>query len=353
MSDDGVRRSPLFSPRAAAHHPSGQNVMSSPRTCLWIAAPLTAVSLLCSAPDPWRAVTVPTTNGPQSGSHQVTDRSAWSFAGGAELLAADPVPFVDTDGDLLPDRVERALLLDPLSADTDGDGVDDFLHAVQARMGLNDPRTVFGYDHEARVVVTTEPASGGGESAWVNLLFRFAGSSVLDLQALEPFIDINGQRHSLSRLLQTSLSRLQLLPHPTEGLYVHCAFRLGTASSLQRLLPCTIGAQAVLGGRTISSGSFLTDADGTTASLVPVAPDSGVIQSLSPSGDEDPFWTSSRVCLLRLSVVTSMPNGMLCEVSNADCIPSGELACPPSCNASRGQVLFVPDGLSTITGGGR
>ncbi|MGA0058378.1 MAG: hypothetical protein ACO3RU_02210 [Planctomycetota bacterium] len=283
----------------------------------------------------------------------MSEGTGWDFLAGSALRAADPVPFVDSDGDLLPDRVERALLLDPRSADTDGDGVDDFLHAVQSRMGMSDPRTVFGYDHEARVIVTTEPTPGGGESAWVNLLFRFAGSTVLDLQALEPFVDINGQRHSLSRLLQTSLSRLRLLPHPTEGLYVHCAFRLGSAASLQRLLPCTIGAQAVLGGRAISSGTFLTDADGTTASLVPVAPDAGVIQALSPSGDEDPFWTSSRVCLLRLSVVTSMPNGMLCEVSNADCIPSGELACPPSCSASRGQVLFVPDGLSTITGGGR
>lgn len=310
-----------------------------------------SVGLLFGAPDPWRAVTAPGQH--EVGSVETQPTAAWSFAAGERLLAADPIPFVDTDGDLLPDRVERALLLDPLSPDTDGDGTDDFLHAVQSRMGINDPRTTFGYDHEARVVVTTEPAPGGGESAWVNLLFRFAGSTVLDLQALEPFIDVGGQRLSLNRLLQTSLSRIQLLPHATEGLYVHCAFRLGSPNSLQRLLPCTIGAQAVLGGRTISSGSFLTDADGTTASLVPVAPDSGVIQALSPSGDEDPFWTSSRVCLLRLSVVTAMPNGMLCEVSNADCIPSGELACPPSCNASRGQVLFVPDGLSTITGGGR
>jgi hypothetical protein len=340
--------------------------MSSPRTCLWTAAPLLAAGLLFGAPDPWRAVTDPTTNETSCGSNANADRSSgeasrggasgsgdWSFTAGLSLRAADPVPFVDSDGDLLPDRVERALLLDPLSTDTDGDGTDDFLHAVQGRMGLNDPRTEFGYDHEARLVVTTEPKAGGGESAWVNLLFRFAGSTVLDLQALEPFIDVGGSRLSLSRLLQASPSRIDLLPHPSEGLYVLCAFRLGSPESLQRLVPCTVGAQAVLGGRTISSGTFLTDADGTTASLVPVAPDSGVIQALSPSGDEDPFWTSSRVCLLRLSVVTAMPNGMLCEVSNADCIPSGELACPPSCSASRGQVLFVPDGLSTITGGGR
>jgi hypothetical protein len=301
--------------------------MSSSRLSLLLAAPLTAVGLVLVGPS--------------------------GATGAAELQAGEPTAFVDSDGDLLPDRLEWVLMLDRLRADSDGDGVDDFLHAVQGRRSLVEPRLSFGYDDEARVVVTTEPNPNGTASVWVNLLFRFAGANIHDLRALVPYLDLWGQRIPIDQLIGAGRTHLSLRTHPTEGLYVLCAFEFGSTDMFGALLPCTIGATVVMGAQTIRSGAFMIEAAGTTAALMPVAPDSGVIRTLSPVYDEDPFWVASRVCLLRLAVVTSMQSGMLCEVSQADCVSSGELSCPPTCSSSRGQMLFIPDGLSTVTGGGR
>lgn len=269
------------------------------------------------------------------------------------MLADVGDPFADTDGDLLPDRLEWVLLLDPQLADSDRDGTDDFLHAVQGRRGLLEPRSNFGYDDEARVVVNSLPDGVGGKSIWVHMLFRFAGANLRDLRSLQPYIDYWGMRIPIDRLIGAGETHLSIRQHPTEGLYVLCSFELGHESTFRWIMPCTIGATTVMGSRTIRTGTFVDSAAGAVTALVPVTPDGGVIQTLTPEDRDDPFWTTSRVCLLRLSVVSTTPSGTLCEVSNADCVSSGELSCPPTCLSSRGQMMFFPDGLSTITGGGR
>lgn len=300
--------------------------MSSTRLSLLLAVPLAAAGAALVAPG--------------------------SSGGGAVLLADDPVRFHDADGDLLPDRLEWVLMLDEALADSDGDGTDDFLHAVQSRLSFSEPRTTFGYDDEARVVLSTEPNRDGSTSVWVHMLFRFAGSNVNDLRGLQPYIDIWGQRIPIERMIGSGGIHVALRQHATEGLYVLCAFELGRESMIRALLPCTIGATAIMGQRTIHTGMFATDAAGTTTAWVPVTRDSGVLQTLRPDTEENPFWMSSRVCLLRLAVVTTAPAGTICEVSAANCISSGKLSCPPTCLASRGQMVFFPDGLSTVTGGG-
>lgn len=270
-------------------------------------------------------------------------------------LAADPIdPFADRDGDLLPDRLEWILMLDPDAADTDRDGTDDFLHAVQCRLAFGDPRSSYGYDHEARVVVHSSPSPSGQPTVWVNLLFRFAGAQVSDLLALAPYFDRWGMRVPIEQLIGAGRTHLVFLPHPTEGLYALCGFELGSEQVLRSLLPCTIGATAVMsGGRTIRSGSYLADVMDRTTTLVPVAVDSAIVQTLAPDAQDDPFWTSSRVCVMRLSVVSNLAGGSLCEVTDANCVSNGRLACPPTCLSSRGHVMFFPDGLGTVTGSGR
>lgn len=317
--------------------------MSSARWSLLLAAPIAAAGAVVIAPwqsaQGWQAL------------EQALDAP--------RLAAATGNMFADTDGDLLPDRLEWVLLLDPNTADTDGDETDDFLHAVQRRRELSEPRSSFGYDHEARVIVTSVPDPRGIGSIWVHMLFRFAGSDPRDLQCLQelqclmPYLDHWGIRVPVDRLIGAGGVRLVFRPHATEGLYALCSFEIGSESMLRSLLPCTIGATAVIGGRTVCSGTYLANANGITAAMVPVAPDTAVLQTLAPDNHDDPFWTSSRVCMIRLAVVSSSSSGTLAEVSAADCVSSGKLACPPTCLSSRGQMMFFPDGLATITGGSR
>ena len=271
----------------------------------------------------------------------------------APRLAADgESPFLDADGDLLPDRLEWVLLLDPLQQDSDSDGVDDFLHAVQGRYALGDPRSSFGYDDEARVLIHSTPTPTGDRRLWVDMLFRFAGADPQDLQELHPYLDQWGRRVPITSLIGVGETHLALHHHPTEGLYAICSFELVSERLLRSLLPFTIGATAVINSRTISTGTFVDDAAGVVATLVPVAPNHGVVQALQQDLVDDPFWTSSRICVMQLSVISALSNGVICEVTDADCHSSGRLACPPTCLSSRGHLLFFPDGLATVTGGG-
>jgi hypothetical protein len=76
------------------------------------------------------------------------------------------------------------------------------------------------------------------------------------------------------------------------------------------------------------------------------------VQTLQPGSQGNPFWTAQRVCLMRLAVVGTAPGGALAQVTSATCVSDGQLACPPTCASAAGQVMFFPDGLSTVTGGG-
>ncbi len=246
-------------------------------------------------------------------------------------------------------------MLDPYSRDTDGNGIDDFLHVVQFRRDSSTtPRVI---DHEMRVVVSVSDADGssGGPSptVWVHLLFRFVGASIQDLTSFDPFLDHWGLRVPLFDLLGLADSRFETLNHPSEGLYVALSVALASPVELSRLSPCTLGASATLAGRRVTTGSFLQTLSGELTTFVATESDHGVIQALTPTPVDDPFWTRDRVCLFRLSQVATAPGGILAEVDTADCIPARRpAACPPTCQSSVGRVLYFPDGMRTVTGGG-
>jgi hypothetical protein len=57
------------------------------------------------------------------------------------------------------------------------------------------------------------------------------------------------------------------------------------------------------------------------------------------------------VCEMGLSPVGSAPGGNLCEIEWADCRAAPGLRCSTSCSQKAGGVMFIPDGLATVTGG--
>lgn len=261
----------------------------------------------------------------------------------------------DRDGDLLPDSVEHVLLLDPTNRDSDDDGTDDFLHAAQGRyadLGSSGAPAP-AMDHAFRVVATAEPNGAGANDVWVHLLFRFLGTSTAPLQDLRPFLDHWGYNLPLEPVLGQGDLEIRSRQHPTEGLYVRASVQLVAEGTLRTLMPCTIGARVVLGGRAVTSGAYLQHVDGHTVAYVANGPDTGMLQTLAIPRNDDPFWTSNRICLLRLAVVASTAGGTYAEVRRADCIMGRpNTSCPPTCASSVGRIVFFPDGMRTVTSGG-
>ena len=321
------------------------------------AASLTAGGVLSAAPTQTAApVQNPTRvrSTSRTGTVSGTGSAAGTGSGGPPPGSAG-VQLFDSDGDLLPDDVERILMLDPHQKDTDGNGIDDFLHVVQFRRDSS--TTPLVTDHEMRVVVSASEVpngqGGSAQSVWVHMLFRFVGASVQDLTTFDPFLDHWGIRVPMFDLLRYSESRFETLNHPTEGLYVALSIALASPDALGRLSPCTLGASATLAGRQVTTGSFVQTLGGHLTTIVATEADHGVVQSLTSIPVDDPFWTRDRVCLFRLSQVATAPGGVLAEVNAADCIPTRRpTACPPTCQTSVGRVLYFPDGMRTVTGGG-
>mgnify|MGYP003572376210 CR=1 FL=1 len=260
--------------------------------------------------------------------------------------AEEPSLFVDSDGDFLPDGIEWTLGFDALIADADGDGVGDFVQATQHRFpGVSSEQS----EHNLRAVVTilSEP---GRDSAWLHLLFSFPGNDFQRMRLIAPWVDYLGQRLPIPLVPEATRFEYQAVHRPQDGLMVRYSFELGREDVLHRVLPCTIGATVVFEGQTDRSGHYLLKADGRSAAWEAVSARGGVIRTLNVGDTGDPFWSSSRLCLMQLSTVGVTRGGTLCLVTNATCTPDNRLTCPPTCSQSLGQTMFFPDGMSTVTG---
>lgn len=267
-----------------------------------------------------------------------------------ELRADVPCALVDNDGDFLPDCVEWVVLTDPQRADTDSDGLPDFVEVVQRgsprRFGAARP-----LDHEMRVVVTAVRNPAGGSETWLHLLFRFVGTSSL-LTSFQPWLQVQtlpGVSLPLESLTSGPVVFNQR-SDPLQGLWVHVAMPLACESLLRCVLPCTIGADAVIGGRSLRSATKLFDLRGTVATLVPFDGGGFAVQSIAATS---PFagGDSNKVCVLSLRQVGSGPAGTVYEVTDAICDDCNDLECGVGCPNAIGIVITLPGGVETITGG--
>lgn len=269
------------------------------------------------------------------------------------LHAQQGNPFQDSDQDLLPDSLEWVALTNPSAGDSDGNGMDDFLQTVQHLAPFS--QTARPDQDEVRVLVSSF-GTGDEAEVYVHMLFRFVGGRIGNVQSMVPFLSL-GTLHNaallpIDQLIGSGPICVRSSFNAAIGTRLIVSARIARANELAFVLPCAICAEAVIDGKRYTSGTYLTGTDGQQVALVPISGNRFIAQPLAgDEGASNPFWNSNSVCTMSLDVVGAGLAGILCEVSAADCEVANGLRCAPSCKSSLGRMVFVPDGLSTLTGG--
>lgn len=272
------------------------------------------------------------------------------FAGGEE----NGNTLVDSDQDLLPDEAEWVLLGDPSSPDTDGDGVDDFIEAIEHQSLVQSGNPQLAPTDSMRVVVHTSPGSMPGEREfWVHLLYRLPSGNELDLEAtILLFRTDDGRELDLTPLLFTPLVReTKTRMDPTHGLLKRISLRLPEAPGFSTLTPCSFRAYSLVCRQIIGSGMPLFFVNGAYHVLTHMRTDQAVMQSAGQNELSNPFWSAQKVCVLKVEAQAYGPFGILCEITDANCETAQTPSCTSACRDSIGILFTFPDALSLILGG--
>jgi hypothetical protein len=267
------------------------------------------------------------------------------------LRAAECDAFTDSDNDLLPDSLEWVTLTSPTDSDSDSNGTADFVQTVQHIAPMSGKSRPM--QDEVRILVSSF-RNGDADEVYLHMLFRFVGNQIGNVQSLVPFLAIGSNDPvvvPIGQLIGTGPVCVRSRFEEPLGTCLIISARIAAASELSWVLPCTVGAEAVIDGRRYTSGTYVSNTDGSQVALVPISTQSFIAQPLQGEGTTTPFWNSNSVCAMKLDVVGAGLAGMLCEVSSADCEIANGLKCAPSCRANVGRMVFVPDGLGTLTGG--
>lgn len=263
--------------------------------------------------------------------------------------ATETDPLLDTDDDFLPDCVEWAVLTSTTNPDTDGDLTPDFIEVVQ-RGTPRDPGAPMPVDQEMRIVITgPQPGTTTG-ATWMHLFLRLAepGTTLTSFQAWLEVPSLPGMRLNFDIFALGPAAYRERNAGP-QGIWVQLSVPLVSTNLLQQLLPCSIQAESVVGGRYLRSGVKLFNVQGTISTLVAFDEARYAVQSIAPVVGGGGL--SNRVCLLELTESGSGPGGTLYTVTHAACEDCNELECIlPTCVQSIGWILTIPGGLGVMGG---
>src|SRR5262249_7811165 len=150
-------------------------------------------------------------------------------------------------------------------ADSDGDGIEDFLEAAQfSPVMQRGPQLPM--DNEMRAAVYGVTAPDGTSHVMLSLIIRVVQSGPM---SIHPFVDFQGQRFDISGLFWNQVADANMRRDANEGTFAIASAWLGPAEQIRPLLPLSIGVQGTIGGRVFMNGSVLIDASGSIATLVP------------------------------------------------------------------------------------
>ncbi|MCR9244389.1 MAG: hypothetical protein NXI31_05110 [bacterium] len=262
------------------------------------------------------------------------------------LQAGEEDGLADTDGDFLPDIVEWAVLTDPLSPDTDDDGIGDFVEVVQHGTPRH-PGLGTAHDHELRAVMTGPAPGQSNDPAMLHLFFRFFGG-VSQLQSFRTWLELPAYPGVQVPLDVLSFANVQLRQRLTtnDGHWLHVAVPMVSEQVLRSFLPCSIRAEATIGGTVTQAGVRLLDAKGVTSTLTPFGDGRFVLQSIGRLTAVLPV--SNKVCVFTLEAVGQGQGGTLYQIVAAKCEDANDLECGPSCRGSVGEFITVPGGLQNL-----
>jgi hypothetical protein len=264
-----------------------------------------------------------------------------------QVRATEIDPLLDTDDDFLPDCVEWAVLTSTTNPDTDGDQIPDFVEVVQ-RGTPRLPSAPHPVDQEMRVVITAPPAGTAG-IAWMHLFLRLAepGTPLTSFEAWLELPALPGIRVSFN-MFALGPAAFRQRDAGSQGVFIQLSVPLVSANLLQQLLPCSLQAESVLGGRYIRSGVSLFDVQGSISTIVAFDQDRYAVQTIAPVVGGGGL--SNRVCLLDLDDIGSGPSGTNYIVRHACCEDCNELECVlASCTGSIGWVITIPGGLGVLS----
>ncbi|MCA8956645.1 MAG: hypothetical protein KDC87_11270 [Planctomycetes bacterium] len=282
----------------------------------------------------------------------LSSRDEW--CGSTALARADAnAPFDDPDGDMVPTCIEELMQTDPNRADTDADGIDDFeeILTFTSHVPCSAPAPV---DQGMRVLVTSTPNACGQPVVYLHLLLRFVNLKLNEVKFHDLYVDLEGKQYSLVRLLGYGGQMLSR-HRERDGSSFLISIPLASQTDLMRILPCTVGAKAALGGKLVNKGCYLMQVGEDIGALMPFGDGSLALQPVSSlvlTQDGNPYYRGGgRVCETKLMEVGSSSRGTLCEVISAECKPAAGLRCSVTCPKKEGSMVTIPDGLQTITGG--
>jgi hypothetical protein len=264
---------------------------------------------------------------------------------------------LDSDNDFLPDAVEWVLLSNSHKVDTDADGISDFIEVVEGGQPRHQS-PVLPADQQMRLVVTGPLPESSDPRTWIHVFHRVMtaeatpGSGPAAIQSFATWYEspsYPGIQLPLNSFATSETIYRERIT-PTDGIWVQVSIPLVPEATLSSVLPCTIWAESVIAGETVTSGTNLVNTSSGVASLVPFDEWRYVFQILTPQPANMMVTESNQVCVIELKEQTSGAAGTTYQVTDADCEDANELECSTACQQSIGWTVTIPGGTALVGG---